>query len=43
MLPAVEFDNEPPVVTDKIHNESSNRRLTTKAQPVQPMRTQRSP
>jgi hypothetical protein len=43
MLAAIELNNQPPVVTDKIHNETSNRRLPTETQPVQPMRTKRRP
>ncbi len=38
MLPTVDFNDQSGAVTGELHNETSDRRLTTEAQPFQPMR-----
>ena len=43
MLAAIEFNDQPTVVADKINDIASNRRLPPKAQPVESVRAKGKP
>jgi len=43
MLAAIDFNDQATLMTNKVDDESSDRRLSSKAQSIQAMRSQRCP